>query len=178
MSTGAIKKLNNAKFKEASLARGLKPTSLNVYLRHIRGALNTAVEWEYMKRGPKVKKWEVEEPDRQPRTLTKDEITALLKEAKENDFEMWRVIGFALWIGARRKGIHGARWQSVEENYIRLREKGSKERTIPIPKEARIYIGKTKDVGYIFDQCHIDNYSKRFRAIADAVGQEMGKLRF
>ena len=48
---------------------------------------------------------------------------------------------------------------------IKIREKGDREQNIPLHPEARKYLCKKKDIGPIFDQCHVDNYSKRFKEI-------------
>lgn len=153
-----------SKFKKASLARGLSPVSLNTYLRHIRTALRQAFEWDFIDKVPLVKYVKV--PKHQPRILTKKEINKILQYAKKNDHGMWRIIGFALWTGARRQGCHNARWQNIIGNTIRIKEKGDRERTIPLRPGVKKYLCKKKDIGPIFDQCHVDNYSKRFKKIA------------
>ena len=159
-----------ARFKTASLARGLSPVSLNTYLRHIRAALNQAQEWEYIQKVPVAKNVEV--PKGNPRILTKNEIGRILDYTKKNDYEMWRIVQFTLWTGTRRGETHSANWRNVRGKTIQIVGKGNKMRTIPLLPRCIEAMGELRDIGPIFIQCHIDNYTKWFKAIARAVGIE------
>jgi len=157
-----------SRFKTASLSRGLSSVSLNTYLRHIKAALNQAYKWEYIKKVPIIENAEV--PEREPRILTKDEIDGILKESKTNDKAMFRIISFALWTGTRRKEIHSLKWQDIKDNLCRVIGKGDKQRTIPLSPKAMVAVGVISDIGPVFEQCHVDGYSKRFKAICQKVG--------
>jgi len=156
------------RFRSASLARGLKPTSLNSYLRHIRAALYKAKKWKYIKDVPEIEL--AEEPKRIPRILSKKESDKILNYAKKHDFEAWRIIQFALWTGCRRTEIHGALWQNVNTDEIRIVGKGNEERIIPLLPKSLEAMGEPKDIGSIFEQTHADNYWKRYKVIVRAVG--------
>jgi integrase len=118
------------KFKSDCLARGCRKTSVNTYLRHLRGILNKAFEWGTIKKKVPVKLYRI--PKRHPRTLAEDERNAILEYAKKHDFEMYRIIKFALWTGTRREEIANLTWQDIRDDTARIIGKGDKERTIPI----------------------------------------------
>ena len=160
-----IQKINN--FKKSSLGR-IKPVSVNTYLRHIKAALNTAGEWGYLKNVPKLKLVKVVK--KLPRVLTTDEIDKILDYSEKTDWEMWRIIQFALWTGCRRSEILGLTWQSVSDKHLTVLGKGGKERQIFLLSNAREAMGKKQDIGYVFARLHKDTVSHRFRKIAKECG--------
>ncbi len=171
--TTAIKAINAKKidrFKSACRARGLSPHSINAYLRHIRAAFNQAVEWEYIKKVPRIKSVKVGK--HQPRILTKDEINRILDYARKHEFQMWRMISFALWTGTRREEIIILKWQNVTEDSCKIRGKGDKDRTVPLLPGALEAMGESKDIGPVFWQWHKDTVSKKFKKIARMCGIE------
>lgn len=169
----AIDKAKIDKFRAVSLAR-VKPQSVNTYLRHIKASLNAAVELGYIEKVPKIKFAKV--PKRYPATLTKKEINKILARAKKDDYQMWRIIGFALWTGCRRCEVRGARFEKISDHKITIVGKGNRQRNVPILDSVKQYIGKPRHIGPMFDQCHIDNYSKRFKAIARNSGVPKAKF--
>ena len=159
------------KFKSDCLARGCRKTSVNTYLRHLRGILNKAFEWGVIKEKMPIKMYRI--PKRHPRTLTEKERNAILEYAKKNNFEMYRVIKFALWTGARREEIANLKWQDTGEDSARIIGKGDKERTIPLLPGAVEAMGERQDIGYVFIHWNdLGKYTKAFKAIARAVGIE------
>jgi integrase len=159
------------KFKSDCLSRGCRKTSVNTYLRHLRGIFNKAFEWGVINKKVKVKLYRI--PKRHPRFLTEDERKAILEYAKKNNFEMYRVIKFALWTGTRREEIANLKWQNVHKNTARLIGKGDKERTIPLLPKALEAMGERKDIGYVFIHWNdLARYTKTFKRIARACGIE------
>lgn len=155
------------KFKSDCRARGCRKTSVNTYLRHLRGILNKALEWGVIKKKVPVKLYKIGK--RHPRFLTENERKAILEYAKENDFEMYRIIKFALWTGTRRAEIAKLKWHDVGEDSARIIGKGDKERTIPLLPDAIEAMGERKDVGYVFFRWNdLNRYSKAFKKIARA----------
>jgi integrase len=153
-----------AKFKTDCRARGVKEVSLRSYLRHIKGFLNRAYDWGYLtiKVNVKIAKGE----KRHPRILSHDEIDLLLLHAKHCDFQMYRIIKFALNTGARREEIKTFAWQRVDGNRGTLIGKGNKERTIPLLPGALEAMGPPRDIGPVFMQVHMDTYTHRFKELA------------
>jgi integrase len=159
------------RFKSDCLARGCRKTSVNTYLRHIRGILNKAFEWGVTKQKIPVKMYRI--PKRHPRTLSEDERNAIIEYAKKNNIEMYRIIQFALWTGARREEIANLTWQNVHNNIARIIGKGDKERTIPLLPKALKAMGPIKNIGYVFIHWNdLNRYSKEFKKIVRAVGIE------
>ncbi|MFH1984829.1 MAG: site-specific integrase [Pseudomonadota bacterium] len=174
INVGAIRTQHLDKFKSTCIARGIRRVSLNSYLRHIRAAFGVAHEWGFMPRVPVAKNTKASQ--RRPRILSKVEIATVLLKASELDPEFLRVVIFALWTGCRRSEIRRLQWQDVRGSRVRVIGKGDKERFVPLLPAAAGALGPGRDVGPVFPQCHIDGYSHRFRAIADACG--MADIRF
>lgn len=152
------------KFKSDCLARGCKKVSVNTYLRHIRAVLYRAHDWGYLKQKPRLEFFRL--PKRHPRILAPDEVDLLLVHSAHCHPQMHRVIKFSLWTGARRQEIHSLTWQRVSDTSCRLIGKGDKERTIPLLPAAREALGPIKDIGPVFWQPYVDQYSKAFKRLA------------
>ena len=162
-----INEKSTNKFKTDCRARGCRKTSVNTYLRHLRGILNKAFEWGFIKEKVPVKFYKIGK--RHPRVLTTDERKQLLKYAKKNDCEMYHVIKFALWTGARRAEIARLKWQDIDGDSAMIIGKGDKERTIHLLPKALEAMGEIKDVGYVFIHWNdLSKYTKAFKKIARA----------
>lgn len=114
------------------LAKGTTATTINSYLRHIKAAFNTAVEWGWLERMPRLKP--LREPKRLPPALTPQEAVGLLY--REKDFSRRALWRFFLWTGARRQEVLDLCWEDVHleggQPWARLIGKGDKERLIPL----------------------------------------------
>lgn len=157
-------------FKSVCLKRGVRPVSINSYLRHIRAVLNAAYEEGIIERRVKVDFLKV--GHRLPKTFTSEELRLIQDYAHRHDFEMWRVIRFDLYTGCRRSEIVGLQWSDVGKDTFRIIGKGDKERNVPLVKEARKAMGQPKDIGPVFLQVHPDTYTHRFREICKGCGVE------
>jgi integrase len=146
---------------------------INTYLRHIQAALNTALERGFTEEPLKIKR--VKTPKKLPRILTPAEREAILVNAMENDFEVYRIILFTLWTGCRREEVLRLKWSDVhlgEDSWCVLRGKGDKERMVPLLSGALDAVGEPKDLGAVFHQFHKDTLSHRFKWVARACGIE------
>lgn len=154
-------------FKTVCLSRKAKKTSINTYLRHVRGFLNKAHEWGYLPQKAKIEFLKI--PKRLPWIFTPDEIKKILKYAKKHEQEMYRVIQFALYTGCRRGEIWGLTWPRVSGDMARIIGKGDKERTIPLATGALEAMGPVKDIGPVFwHPPRLERYTKIFKAILRA----------
>jgi len=81
-------------FKKACLANGTRKTSINCYLRHIRGMLNKAHDWGHITEKIPVRMYRL--PKRLPRTLTAPERLLILRYTRRHDYQMYRIIVFGL----------------------------------------------------------------------------------
>lgn len=167
--TAAIKTINNHKvelFKKTCSARDLSKSTTNTYLRHIKAALNTAREWGYIEKVPKIKP--IKTGKRLPITLSKKEINKILNYSEKENYKMWRIITFALWTGCRRQEILNLKWQDISEKTARITGKGDKERVVYLLPDALKAMGTMRDIGPVFKRMHKDTVSHQFKALADA----------
>lgn len=168
-----VKKLDEYKaFMLVKQYRGkpVRPESINSYLRHIRAALNTAVEWEWIPKAPKVKGATVHEHE--PRVLGPDEIKSLIKKA---DPEFRRMVIFYLWTGCRRTEALNLQWQNItwgdKPTALLTKTKGRRDRRVPLlPAVAKALKPIKKDIGPVFPQIHPDTVSHRFGELAALCG--------
>lgn len=150
-----LRSLTNRKVQQwagSLLVAGTAPTTVNSYLRHIRAALNTAVEWRWLEKAPRLKS--VKEPKRLPRALTPVEMDRIL--ALETNPERRALWSFFLWTGLRRQEVMDLTWQDVhlEGNspWIRVVGKGDKEGMVPLlPQAVEALLVMTRgDVGPVW----------------------------
>jgi integrase len=139
------------------LKAGISPNSINSYLTHIKAGMTTAVEWGYIKNAPRLKK--IKAPNRLPRALLPEEISALL-EAEENA-ERRALWLFFLWTGLRCQEALSLTWADVhlgETPWIKVTGKGNKERIVPLMPEAvqSLAVMPKADIGpvWIFARQH------------------------
>jgi integrase len=112
----------------------VKPVSVNIFLRQIKAAFETAVRWEYLKENPlkKVKQYKVKNDDL-PKFLTKSEVNALLEKIPAGHFRLF--ILFCLYTGCRRGEALNLKWEDVdmESGMLKFRlTKTGKSRVIPL----------------------------------------------
>lgn len=156
------------KFKSDCIARGCKKISINTYLRHIRAILNKAHAWGDITKKVIIEFYKIGK--RHPKILSPEEIVKILEYSQKNDFEMYRIILFALWTGTRREEILNLKWQNVYGETCRLIGKGDKERTIPLLQGAIEAMGPQKDIGLVFIDWRPDTITHKFKTIARACG--------
>lgn len=157
-----------SKFKQACLARGIKPVSVNTHLRRIRAALNFAIDNEMRKEpAPKIKL--IKMGAELPRVIESADIEKILAVAQERKPEMYRIIQFALFTGTRRKEIITARYEHIHDGSIIIYGKGNKERLVPLVPQVVEIIGQ-QDIGKIFSYQHTSTISNYYREITRAAG--------
>ena len=156
-------------FKTVLTVQKLKHSTINTYLRRIRTAFNVAVEWEYLSKPLKIKM--LKEAQRLPQALSKDEIRTILKYTLKHDYEMWRVIIFALYTGCRRGEIANVRYQDIKDKSVQVVGKGNRQRSVPLSdtEELSRAIG-VGDIGFVFRIGPGQNISRRFKRIVRALG--------
>jgi len=116
----------------------VKPVSVNIEVRHIKAAFQTALRWKLLEENPfgDVKQCRV--PNRAPVFFTKEDIERLLSIIKENWFK--ELIVFAVLTGMRQGEILNLMWDKIDlakrlihvESGRSCRTKFDKRRTIPI----------------------------------------------
>jgi integrase len=127
------------------LARsGLKAPTVNKNRRHLKGALNKAYEWDYLKSPVKFPGPMKEEET--VRFLTKQELWKIL--AKIDDPEFYDVALLAAYTGLRSGEILRLTWSDVDnpEGFLRIspKQKNRKESWIPINDAARTILDRCR----------------------------------
>jgi len=98
--------------KSACRNRGLKVSSINNYVRHLRAAMGKAVEWGMVPNNPFRAAKEERKEQVPPQFLTEDEIPRLL--AKTKDVEKRRLVVAYIYSGRRRSELVNLRWEDVD----------------------------------------------------------------
>jgi len=166
----AVNKRDFKKFKQVLMARNLSYFTINTYRRHILAAWAYARECGYIGKIPAFKP--IKTGAHLPRILALHEIKKILKYARKNDFEMWRIIKFSLWTGCRRVDLLALQHQHITGNLARITGKGGRQDIIKLLPAALEAIGTPRDVGPVFKQWHKDTVSHRFKSISLEVGIE------
>jgi len=155
-------------FKQSCQGRGMKPVSVNTHLRRIRAALNFAVDnGMRTESAPKIKL--IKTGSALPRIIETNDLEKILATARDKKQEMFRIIQFALFTGARRNEIITARYEHIHDGSIIIYGKGNKERLIPLVDQVFEIIGK-RDIGKIFSYAHTSTVSNYYREITRAAG--------
>jgi len=162
----------NRRLVESWLASlDMKPVSRNTYFRHFKAALSKAVDWDYLKRNPcqGVKQLRDQEPP--PRSLTVQEIEALLAAEEDSRYRtLWR---FYLATGCRRAEALQIRREDIdlERQVILLRRTKTKRgRYLPIiPEVAEILEEIPVQVGRLWPW-QPDTVTHHFRITAQTAG--------
>jgi integrase len=117
-------------FKKVCLARGVKPKSINTYLRHLKAGIREAHQLEHIKKIPRIRF--LKEPSRLPKIFSSRDLKHILAYIKKTDYELWRVVQFSLWTGTRRNEICTLTWQDVRKDTVRIIGKGDRERWVDL----------------------------------------------
>jgi integrase len=93
--------------------RGMKPVSVNIYLKHLKSAFETAVRWGYIDSNPlkHVKPCKVKN-ENIPRFFTETDIKKLLDAIPEGEFK--RFVIFCLNTGCRRNEALNLKWDDID----------------------------------------------------------------
>ena len=120
----------------------LKPVTVNIELRTLRAAFNTAIRWELIESNPFHGQKFVPVPQKAPTYFTKAEFQTLIATIKENWLR--EIVVFATLTGMRRGEIVNLRWQDVDlqrriinvQSSLTFKTKQGRRRTIPLSETA------------------------------------------
>ncbi|HEY3294945.1 MAG TPA: tyrosine-type recombinase/integrase [bacterium] len=137
-----VKAIRREHFEQFRLVRlqQIKPTSVNIALRHLRAAFSWAADRGYVSINPATRvKLNRVPHDLHPRFLSASEIERL-RGAAQQDAPLLNAINVALWTGMRRNELVNLRWADVDLNrrvitvqcYGNYRTKSGKSRMIPL----------------------------------------------
>lgn len=159
------------------LSTGCKPTSLNLYIRHLKTAFKTALRWGYITQNfyADVKQMSVSE--KYDRILRNDEILILLKTIDDIDFRYY--VLWALFTGCRAGDILSITWEKVESDCIFVWDrKNKKDREEPIIPDFKPIVERMrKKKGKVFPKWKlVSSVSHLFKKYMDKTGLAPMKL--
>jgi site-specific recombinase XerD len=160
-------------FKAICLARKVKPVSINSYLRHIKKALNIAVDEGIIDDYKKIKM--LRAPKKLPKIMYPDQVDELLEKTKADDIMEWLYYMICFWTGARRAEAASANWFriSLVRDEMTLIGKGDHERTVSIVPPLKAALEPfEKDLGPVFEEQHLDTYTHHFKKRVRSMGIE------
>jgi integrase len=152
--------------------RGLKVSSINNYIRHIRSIFNKASEW-YSIENPFRTARQLPKEQQPPRYLSKNEAQKLLEELEG---EMRLLCLAYLSTGRRRNELLELKWRDVDlgkGKYLVLKSKSRVSRFYPINKTFRSVLEELpRNREYVFSRLHPDTVSKRIKKALVAIGRD------
>jgi len=131
---------------------GMSPAGVNADLRHIRTALNFAVEWGLLEKPPSFRSVLLKDPSKNvSRHLDPEEVEAILRAEKNPD---WRRLWIAhFYTGCRRRELHALQWSDIKwepRPMAMVTGKGDKRRWVPLLPPVVQALGAPKDIGPVF----------------------------
>ena len=121
-------------------SKALSPTSVNIELRCLKAALNTAVRWNFIEVNPFSRLKQLSVPEQTPIFFTKVELQALWSSIEQ----VWlkEIVLFAVMTGMRQGEILNLRWCDIDfsgetiqiQNSVSFKIKTGKRRVIPMNK--------------------------------------------
>jgi len=158
-------------FKQHCQGSGVKPVSINTYLRHLKAGLNFAIKHDWSN-SPMPDMSYLKTPVKTMRVISSDHIKKIIEAAGQRYPEMKKIILFVLFTGCRRSEIIKMRYEHIdwERQEITVQGKGDQERIIPLLSEAMECLNKGQEIGKVFSYCHVSTISNYFRYILSLCG--------
>jgi integrase len=165
----------------------LSPISINIELRSLKAAFNTALRWKYITENPFVGQSLLFVPDATPTFFSREDFQKMLDGIKEDWLK--EIIVFAVLTGLRRGEIGHLRWEDVdlERRLVVIRSsenhktKAGKIRTIPLSDGAAYILDERKKYTrseYVFKQYSDDYASHKFKMYIKSIKGSEEKLHF
>ncbi len=153
----------------------LKATTVNMTLRHVKGAFNKAIEWGYIDKSPLRYVRTLKIKDTLPRALTAEELNRLLAVIDKKEFREF--VRACLYTAGRRESIAKLEWQDFKEYNgqwtVTLRKTKTKAHTIPLADKLKdVLFYRKKSLGPVFPYYHrlFEEASRHFKIYADRAG--------
>lgn len=146
-------------WKQKRLA-GTSETTVNIDYRHLKAALNKAVEWGYIVKSPMAGVKPFRLMKKPPRFLSQEEIDRLLKSCEDAGKKTLHLMGMVfIFAGLRLNELLHLRWEDVDfgRGYLHVRSwgdfkpKDKEERGIPMDHKLKAEMAAArKDAGVVF----------------------------
>lgn len=156
------------KYKSSRLTgeKPVQPATVNIEIRAIKAAFNTAVRWQLLERNPFAGVKCLHVPERIPEYFTHEQFTSLIHKIDEFKDEKrkkrrWlkEVVLFAVGTGMRQAEVLNLRWTDVDlsrklihiESNSTFKTKSGKRRTIPMSDVVHVMLSTMRRKGeYVF----------------------------
>lgn len=177
-------------YKTKRLEAKKSPVTVNIELRALKAAMNTALRWKYLEANPLGNVTQARVAETSPTYFTKQDFQGLLNAISEEWLR--ELVVFAALTGMRRGELVNLRWEDIDlkRKLIRIqsnptfRTKQGKRRIIPMSDVVfSLLSSKAQHIRceYIFHlkgfKVNDDYASKRFKSFVRKVGLD-GKLHF
>lgn len=143
-------------------------TSINTYLRHLQVFFKRAYKQGLISKPLKIEKYKTGEV--LVKFFTDAEREKLLEYARKKDYRMYRIMIFGFFTGCRRSEILNLKWKNCYKDTVKVKGKGSKERTVPLIGRVKEILNDPRESEFVFWQIHPRNYTKIFKRYARACG--------
>jgi integrase len=177
-------------YKVKRLEEGKSPVTVNIELRAIKAAMNTAIRWKYLNANPLADITPARAEETSPTYFTKQDFRGLLNAITEEWLR--ELVVFAALTGMRRGELVNLRWEDVDlrhrlifiQSNPTFRTKQGKRRVVPMSDVVfNLLSAKAERVRceYIFHlkgfKISDDHASKKLKSYVRVVGLD-GKLHF
>ena len=152
------------------LLESRKPTTVNIYLRHLSSIFSLALKYQYIQSNPFKLINLLPTPDKLPVFLTKTEAKTLLSNLSDN---LLTAVMIALYTGARISEICVLEWKDIKDDIIYLYGKGNKQRPVPMPDILIKYLyreSRIENRKFILTMRNYKELTRQFRKQADKCG--------
>ncbi len=128
----------------------LKPSTINLHLRHLRAAFTVAVQYGHLEKNPFAGIRKIKTPDLLPRFMTRSQVEKLFKKMdnvkRVGRASIYSYVMVAIYTGARAEEIVKLKWRDVylDLGKIKLYGKGQKERIVPLPATLSQYLDRLR----------------------------------
>lgn len=177
-------------FKTVRLSKNISPVTVNIELRTLKAAMNTAVRWKFLEVNPFAQIQSLRVPDAVPTYFSKQDFQRLLDAIADEWLK--ELVVFAVLTGMRRGELINLRWQDVDlqrklihiQSNPTFKTKQGKRRVVPMSEVVfNLLLPKAQRVRceYIFHikgfKIYDDHASKALKMAVTAAGLN-GKLHF
>jgi integrase len=152
---------------KAGLLKGVTATTVNGYLRHLRGAFATALRWEYLLRNPATAVPFELEPQREAPPVIEEVLTGILSKSTAAESRAFRIL---LYTGLRPFELCKLTYGHIVGGVIRVKGKRGRIRVIPVMGECKQLLGEGVPTAHVIPWRHPVTLSHKFRVVATAAG--------
>jgi site-specific recombinase XerD len=135
------------------MSKGVKPTSINCYIRHAKAVMGKAVEWGYIPSNPLKDVAEIKAHKTLPAFLSKSDLARFL--ASIEDVDLRRLVTAYIATGRRRSELLGLEWRDVNLEKRRYRVRRSKSHLERVYSINSMFLAVLNAIGQGSPESHV-----------------------